>query len=261
MFHYVYRITNITPRLEKYYIGVRSSLDEPNDDNYWSSSKYLKEDISTFGLSNFKKKIIKIFNNRKEAIDFEIKIQTKLQVHHHPLFYNKSTQPSNKFNNQGNPEIIKRKVQTMQNTIIDGKTLYQIAVAKGIETKKTKILPNGLTVSENQVANFIANLDIPDSKTGLTLRQKLRKPKNNTSNYTGNPKTVILYDSKDNIKHTINDGFQKYCLLYNLPYTAFRKSYGEQIPVYENITNPRTITLLKNKKYWQYKGWYAILKV
>lgn len=57
-FYYVYIITNFI--LNKQYVGSKICYtDNPNEDNYWGSSKTLKKDIEIYGISNFKKEIIK----------------------------------------------------------------------------------------------------------------------------------------------------------------------------------------------------------
>jgi len=69
-YHYVYRITNIKDKL--YYYGTRTSSIKPKLDlgiKYFSSSndKDFIQDQKDNPL-NYKYKIIKIFNIRKEAI-------------------------------------------------------------------------------------------------------------------------------------------------------------------------------------------------
>ena len=94
LYSYVYRITCTHPdSIEKYYYGSRSCDCDPYKDNsYWSSSKYIKHARTKFGTSFFKKKIIKIFSNQVEALQYEIMLHEKLNVSKHPLFFNKSKQ-------------------------------------------------------------------------------------------------------------------------------------------------------------------------
>lgn len=93
MFYYVYRIICFHPEsICKYYYGYRSSKIDPILDNYWSSSSYLKEAIAIYGKQWFKKKIIKVYYNKKDALSMEIKFHEKFQVHTNPLFFNKCKQ-------------------------------------------------------------------------------------------------------------------------------------------------------------------------
>lgn len=91
---YVYRITCTHPdSIEKYYYGSRSCDCLPQEDvYYWSSSKYVKNAITKYGRSFFRKKIIKIFENQADAIKFEIYLHEKFDVSKHILFFNKSKQ-------------------------------------------------------------------------------------------------------------------------------------------------------------------------
>lgn len=94
--HYTYRITNIV--LNKHYYGVRTSIIAPELDighRYFSSSSD-KEFIKDQGDNphNYKYKVIKIFNNRKSAIQLEIKLHNKFDVGVNESFYNKAKQTS-----------------------------------------------------------------------------------------------------------------------------------------------------------------------
>jgi len=74
--HYVYKITNKLNGKE--YIGIHST-DDIND-GYMGSSKILAEDIKVFGYINFVKAILRVFNNRPDALDFEKELVTKEYV-------------------------------------------------------------------------------------------------------------------------------------------------------------------------------------
>jgi hypothetical protein len=70
-FYYVYLITNLI--LNKLYVGSKICYKEdPNNDDYWGSSKYLSKDYEIFGKENFSKKIIKKdYANIKDMLDGE----------------------------------------------------------------------------------------------------------------------------------------------------------------------------------------------
>lgn len=88
--YYTYRITCTHPAsTEKYYYGFRKTNKSPLDDNYWSSSSYVKQAIQKYGLEHFNKKIIKVFDNPEDAISHENRLHEKMQVDQHPLFFNK----------------------------------------------------------------------------------------------------------------------------------------------------------------------------
>lgn len=69
-YYYVYKITNMLNNYE--YIGFHSTNDI--DDGYMGSGKILKQSIAKHGIQNFKKEIIQIFDNRKDAEDLERKL-------------------------------------------------------------------------------------------------------------------------------------------------------------------------------------------
>jgi len=77
------------------YIGVRSCNGEPEDDNYWSSSKLVKELIKIG--TRFEKSILGVWNTREEAIQHEILLHNMWNVDKNPLFYNAAKQTSSKF--------------------------------------------------------------------------------------------------------------------------------------------------------------------
>ena len=115
-YHYVYRITNIN--CQKYYYGVRSSECLPKDDSgYWSSSKTLKPLVKE-NPDHFKKKIIRILESRKEAVNFEIFLHNRFDVGRNPSFYNKAKQTSTGFDNQG----VSPSEETRQKQIVALKT-------------------------------------------------------------------------------------------------------------------------------------------
>jgi len=101
-YHYVYRITNT--KLNKHYYGTRTSKN-PKEDigiKYFSSSKdkdFIKDQKEN--PQNYKYKIIKIFNNRKEAIKLEIKLHSKFDVGVNESFYNRAKQTSTGWDRTG----------------------------------------------------------------------------------------------------------------------------------------------------------------
>lgn len=70
MYFIVYKITNIINGYE--YIGVHATLD-PND-NYFGSSKYLKNSIRKYGKLNFKKDIISFHENSESMYEEEARL-------------------------------------------------------------------------------------------------------------------------------------------------------------------------------------------
>ena len=96
MHHYTYLIWHKSSRMK--YIGVRSSTLTPNNDtDYWGSSKHLPVDVAT----THKKRVLKTFSTRKEALQHEIYLHNKYDVAVNPYFYNKAKQTSTGFDTAG----------------------------------------------------------------------------------------------------------------------------------------------------------------
>jgi hypothetical protein len=102
-YHYVYRITNTL--LRKFYYGSRSCNRIPSEDigiHYFSSS--MDKDFildQKQNPTNYSYKVVSLFDSKKEAIDFEIKLHHKFDVGKNPAFYNRSKASSNKFDITG----------------------------------------------------------------------------------------------------------------------------------------------------------------
>jgi ribosomal protein L37AE/L43A len=68
--YYVYIITN--KLTNKQYVGSKICYGIPENDGYWSSSKYVNEDINKYGLENFVKEILQDdYRNVKDLLDGE----------------------------------------------------------------------------------------------------------------------------------------------------------------------------------------------
>lgn len=99
MFYYVYRISNLL--INKHYYGYRSSKIHPTKDlgiKYFSSSSDNNFIIDQKNnKNNYKYKIIKIFDNKIDAIKFESKLHYKFDVRNNANFYNLSNQSNDSF--------------------------------------------------------------------------------------------------------------------------------------------------------------------
>lgn len=96
-YHYTYLIQHKTA--DKRYIGVRSCNVHPTEDTkYWGSSKHIPTDAQ----NTHNKIILKVFNNRNEALEHEILLHKLNDVVKSDSYYNKSMQTSTKFDTSGN---------------------------------------------------------------------------------------------------------------------------------------------------------------
>jgi len=98
-FYYVYRLTCTVEHStsEKYYYGSRTSHLPPQKDVYWSSSRYVQQAIAMFGHCSFRKKILRVFKTREQALEYEIFLHQWFDVKTHPLFFNRANQTSTRF--------------------------------------------------------------------------------------------------------------------------------------------------------------------
>lgn len=100
MYHYTYMLKALNPlSAEVYYIGVRSSKNKPDIDNYFSSSKYVSDAIKNGVL--FDKIVLGIFDSREEAVLNEIELHNFYDVGANDTFFNKSKQTSIGFDTSG----------------------------------------------------------------------------------------------------------------------------------------------------------------
>jgi hypothetical protein len=66
-FYYFYKVINLLNN--EYYYGVHSTIDL--NDNYFGSGKIIKRAINKYGINNFKREILKFFNNEEEMYKYE----------------------------------------------------------------------------------------------------------------------------------------------------------------------------------------------
>jgi group I intron endonuclease len=91
-FHYTYWLED---EVGKSYIGSRTSIVYPSEDNYWGSSLLVNEAIAS-GVK-FNKKILAIWEDRESAISHEVLLHEIFDVAKNDLFYNRARQTSTKF--------------------------------------------------------------------------------------------------------------------------------------------------------------------
>jgi hypothetical protein len=74
MFYYLYKTTNLVN--DKIYIGVHQTNDI--DDGYMGSGKVIQHAIKKYGIDNFSKEILQIFNSKDEMFEREREIVNEI---------------------------------------------------------------------------------------------------------------------------------------------------------------------------------------
>lgn len=214
MEHYVYRIKNKING--KHYYGVRTCDGNAEDDlgkKYFSSSKIVKVEIEKFSVINFKFVIVRKFQNRKEAENFEIFLHNKFNVSSNDLFYNRANHTKSGFS------------------------------TFGLKHEKNSIEKRKKTILKKDIEAF-KKIGI---KSGLTQKEKY---KNGYKNPRTKTEILNIFDNEDKIvfKTTCYD-LSKVCKEHNLPKRVLIKSYQNNgIPIYA-LQNPR-IEEYKKFKGW-----------
>lgn len=162
MRHYVYRITCHHPQaVEKYYYGVRRAPLLPHQDtNYWSSSRYVKHAMETFGREWFTKKIISCYNTSTEAYAKEIRLHKYFDVKTHPLFFNRANQTTLKFSREGvrcSPETIEKIIRQVRGRVYSPEVLAKRAARRG------------------EKRSFETRLNMAQSQKGKTISEETRQ--------------------------------------------------------------------------------------
>lgn len=155
-----------------------------------------------------------------------------------------------------------------------GKTGYQIATDKMVETRSSKnenglssfeeaglktkerlntIEDNGKSYIQNQIDRTMSKV-MPDGRTykeHAADRSKEFMKSNNPA-----AKVFAIYDSKGVVVWQGKGKLKDICNERGYPLVSLRGTLKTGIPLYINIIRPSVIAKLKNNGNWQYKGWY-----
>lgn len=180
-YHYTYRITNI--ELKKHYYGCRTSKVEPKLDLgiiYFSSSTdkvFIKDQREN--NQNYKYKIVKIFDTRKDAELFETILHEKFQVQIHESFYNKAKNTLMGFSVESRKqteEHIKNRIRRGMVSAINITTNERVYVTSD-EYQSDMNLTHHLS---NWVFSESHNLKISIAKLGVKLSEKHKEAISNS---------------------------------------------------------------------------------
>lgn len=200
-YNYVYKICNIVEN--KFYIGVRSCNDIPEDDlgvKYFSSSKdknFLADQKNN--KHNYRYIILGIFETREDALLEEINLHTIYEVANNPNCYNIVKQNNKKFDTTGFLFIDGNKISSSEY-----KLSYKKYHSKGKVSVKDKNGKN-LQVSVNDEKYLSGEYKFVNNDTILVKDlsgKKLRIPTKdfleNKGKYFGINKGKFIYKDKNN---------------------------------------------------------------
>lgn len=161
--HYTYIIKNLVTN--QIYIGVRSCTGNPKDDNYWSSSTYVKQQIAIYGKGCFRKRVLMEHRDRESALDHEIMIHADYRVNKNSRFMNRARQTSSGFDtagriphNKGIPRTAEQKRKQSESML--GKPAHNKGIPMAPEQKYKLsdtwevITPNDETIVINNMREF-----------------------------------------------------------------------------------------------------------
>ena len=266
-YHYTYRITNT--KIRKYYYGARTCYDtQPREDIgvcYFSSSTdnaFIQDQKDN--PQNYRYKVVKLFNTRKEAIDFEIKLHNKFNVKIHERFYNKANQTSVGFDNTGlvpaidritNKQILVTSDEYKNNNNLIRHTSNKVAAKDTVTGQTLMVEKNIFDSSSRYVGHDMGKVSAIDKRDGR-IYKILKSVFDSHEHYVGvnsgktgtlnsNAKAIILYNKEGIIIHTFNGNLISRCKEIKIAPALIIKSH-------------KTGTSIKTTgKYKQWNGCFA----
>lgn len=215
-YHYVYKITNLNPSDErKYYIGVRTSKVKPSmDENYKSSSKYLKAAFKEMGHQNFRKEILSEWETRKLANKEEVRLHELYDVSKNIEYYNKAKSKDNGFCTEGFVTVVDLRDGKTKNVSQDEFNAYDFYVhithgkvtVLDIETGETKnITKKEFNTRNDKFVSIAKNtVCVLDERDGTVKRVTIEEFKKNVFFQSIMKNTIIVEDSQTGEKKRIS---------------------------------------------------------
>lgn len=151
--HYVYKTINL--KNNKEYIGVRSHPN-PDEDNYLGSGTCILNVIKKEGIENFKKIILKKFDTREKAVEYESFLLTE-EYCNNPNTYNIINTGSDGFNKHCfRKDLWYDYFDEIRKKYIQGKTLKELGKIYNCDRGTIKNICNDLlrSISESQQLRF-----------------------------------------------------------------------------------------------------------
>ena len=219
-YHYVYQLTNTKPiTSEQLYIGVHSSNILPEEDNYMSSSKYIKLAIKHQG-DVFKKEILSLWDTREEAANEEIRLHSEIGVSTNERYYNRYDSNNTSFTTEG--KVVADDLVTGERTLVSKKVFTSMPERYVSPNKGTMIVKDirnnkfkQVTVQAFEEHNYyvgslqgqvIVN-DTRDNSRKLVSKEDFNKYEYFIGTSTD---TVVVVDTRDNTQKRVSKEDFKY---------------------------------------------------
>jgi hypothetical protein len=190
-FYYIYIITNLI--LNKQYVGSKVCYkNDPLNDGYWGSSKYLKKDYEIYGKENFKKEILKLnCKNKIEMLNEETKSILKYntlapngynhylpnkspEFHTSGLIHSDETKKKISINNGMKGKKYTNKEKEYLRNLYKGKTIEEIYGPEKAKEMKEK-MRKAIKRKKEQGTYIPSNLGKKNSKESNIKRSKTLK--------------------------------------------------------------------------------------
>ena len=270
MKYYTYRISNI--HKNKHYYGYRSTSCAPDLDlgiKYFSSSTdkdFIKDQKEN--PQNYKYKIIRVYDNKYDALNLEIKLHKKFMVDLNESFYNIARQKSNRVSVQTKESIEKMvKTRTENGSFketgrknsrrMKGKALYynennipEFIIVEEAKRRNLTALSKGRSHSEETKLLYSEQRKGNQFKTGIKESPEtcLKKSKNAKEN-NSQAKYFTILNHKDEIMFECYSNFKQICIENDLPYHSLRRTkennsrikYNSKVKNIENFIGWRVI--------------------
>lgn len=182
MYYFVYKTTNIINK--KIYIGCH--ITENLNDGYLGSGKFLKRAIKKYGKENFKREILKFFDNEKDMYDFERNTVTEEFIKH------KSNYNSCVGGNGGFTGNSKKRSQKISKAAKDKVSAIDLQTGKHIKISTEEFKNN-----PDRYVGITKGIIVAKDNNGNIVRVTKEEFKNNPDKYKGSTKGMAVVKDKD----------------------------------------------------------------
>jgi group I intron endonuclease len=213
MYYTVYKITNLINN--KIYIGVHKTKDI--NDNYMGSGKILKMAQEKYGIENFKKEILEVFDNAEDMFNMES------QLVNEEFIKDKETY-NLKIGGHGGFDHLKEYINS-ETQAIHLQELNKKYSQLGIEKIKF-LIENDKVWLENKTKQFIK-----------TIEEKYKNGYNNPFKNKKHTEETKKKISEANSKHQKGKGNSQFgtIWIYNLEEKLSKKIKKEELPNFEKM--------------------------